>query len=402
MPEGKIILTVNSAGLRTGLNAARQMTRSFASNVSGELLGAFSFAAVVAGLKSVSDEIGRIADLSRRGYSTDFLQDLQATAKLSGQDIDGVTRAFSKLASEINSASGPTEQMRSALDEIGLSVDALAGLNPEHLFREVGAAIGGIKDESEQAAAVTDILGARFQDLIPLLQDYAANGLENTNKATSQQVDEIDRMNDAMDRLTTTLRSAAVPVLSLLAKALAGVQLAAKNAGAAFGGAFLALENLMSGKGPIESLKDAFDATFKTVRENYEEFFNSVNPPAPPPPAPGEGMPGRDGGAKPAGSSFPKSDMDEYEREMKRQEALRIQAEDTREQAADIRQEMALKEQALFDPRALRVSAIQSVGGGGGTALPDFERILRKNEEQRALLARIDERLAAIQQDGAI
>ncbi len=169
-------------------------------------LGAAVFAYAKAG-----DEIQKMA--LRTGFTTEALSELKHAADLSGASLAGLEKASRTLSGAILDAGYGLETYVRAFDQIGLSYEALAALNPEEQFIAVMEALAGVTDESTRAALATDLFGRAGTQLLPMLAN-GAEGLADMRQEAHDlgivfdqvAADKAAALNDAMTRLKESLQ----------------------------------------------------------------------------------------------------------------------------------------------------------------------------------------------------
>ena len=216
---------------------------------------AFSVYAVARFFGGLIEKLDRVDKISRRGFSTDFIQDLGLQAQKAGSDIEALLPKISALWRELNSASGPSKAVEENLAALGLTVADLKGLTQEELFRKVIAGLRESKDRSAALAAAMVLLRDRTGELSLVLADLADNGLAKANRASSNAVKSAAMLKDAWAEVSNFLVSVFAPVLTWLVTAFALVGTGAKIA---FGIIFAGLELL--GRAFVRFQKIAFMA----------------------------------------------------------------------------------------------------------------------------------------------
>lgn len=172
-------ITVDSAGLKSGLSKASQAMQKF--KTAGKVLTGVgagitgSFAAVTMKWAEAGDEVQKMA--LRTGFGTEALSELRHAAQLSGAELTDLEKASRTLSGAIiDAGEGMTTYVR-ALERIGLTYDELAGLTPEDQFMKVMEALAEVEDETTKAATAADLFGRSGTRLLPLLSS-GADGLD--------------------------------------------------------------------------------------------------------------------------------------------------------------------------------------------------------------------------------
>lgn len=178
-------LGLDSVNLETGLVSSNAKIQEFSSNAkttSGNVsaLGSdlsklsLAFGIVSGSTAMLVQKIGgaamQIEDLSlQTGITTDKLQKLEYAALLSGTSISSLSLALNTM----------TRTMGDAADEAGPAYAAFMGLGidprgrtPDEVFDDLAIALDKIEDPAQKAAAMQDIFGKNYRDMIPYLDTY--------------------------------------------------------------------------------------------------------------------------------------------------------------------------------------------------------------------------------------
>lgn len=139
-------------------------------------------ALIVSAAKKTLDFADRVQSLSQNvKVSAETLQKWGHVADKNGSTMEAVANAAQRLGANL-ARGGKT--VTSAMDELGLSVEKLASLNPEERFRAVATAIGKIEDPARQARLAQVLLSQSGQALISTMEDIA-KGLDKHAPAMS-------------------------------------------------------------------------------------------------------------------------------------------------------------------------------------------------------------------------
>ena len=121
------------------------------------------------------DAIDAVDKLSKStGISTDGLQVFGLAAQKAGVDQIALAGAFGRMSKRLAEASQGFGEALPALERLGLSAQDLMKLSPEDQFLKIGAAIGGLATQGEQAAAAFKIFSDQGLRLVPLFADINA------------------------------------------------------------------------------------------------------------------------------------------------------------------------------------------------------------------------------------
>ena len=179
---------------------------------------------------SVNSSLDTLGDFSARtGVSVEVLQGYSLAAKLAGVDTEQFLGAVQKLAVNIGKAT-PGDALDKSLRGINLSLQELRGLSPEDQFSAIGAAISELPTAADRAAAAVEIFGQQGAALAPLfadgigsLKELEAEGRKLGAIVSDVQVDNVDEMNKAFDKVRATVQGIVGQVLGNLAPAVTDV-----------------------------------------------------------------------------------------------------------------------------------------------------------------------------------
>ena len=200
----------------------------------GKGLAGIGVAAVGMGLASVKsfadagDEVQKMA--LKTGFSTEALSELKHAANLSGTSIQGLEKGFKKMSSVVLDAQQGLSTGTDALAMMGMTVEDLAGLDPEQTFLKMSEAIADIEDPIIKAAAAQDVFGKAGVDLLPMLANGAEGLKEMREEANdlglvfSQEAaddaadfkDSLTKLQGAFSGLMKEIGQALMPVLDAL------------------------------------------------------------------------------------------------------------------------------------------------------------------------------------------
>lgn len=129
------------------------------------IIGAFT-AATVAALE-YGDGIGDMA--ARTGIAAKELSALQYAADQSDVSIQALERGVQKMTLNIGNAANGTGTFGKTLEQLGIGLTELRGLNPDQQFAKLADAIKKIEDPALRAALAQKTFGKASLELMPLL-----------------------------------------------------------------------------------------------------------------------------------------------------------------------------------------------------------------------------------------
>ena len=195
------------AVLVKGAMAAANAFRSASSAVAG----------YVSSIRQTADASGKLA--ARLGMSVESLQGLQLAAQMAG--VAELTPVLQKMSITLGQAASGAKPAMEALAGIGLSIDDLAGMNPDEQFKAIAAAINAIPDPAARAAAAVRIFGEQGVALLPLmaqnLEEVQARMERLGAVLSADQTEAIEGMNDALTMVQATFEGIIGQVVGNLA-----------------------------------------------------------------------------------------------------------------------------------------------------------------------------------------
>jgi hypothetical protein len=213
----KIKADVEGEGKISALSRAIGGLGSTAGKVSGGLkglagaagglspaLGALVPLATGAGLmtlaKNSMDNAAKMFDLSEKtGVSVEALSRFSKAAKVSGTDVDGVTKALVKLSKGLVEAKNGQGQAREALRSMGISaVDASGKLkDTDQIMLEISSKFKAMPNGAEKTAMALQLFGKAGADLIPML-NMGGEAISKFGAMSSKYAEDANKGSDAM------------------------------------------------------------------------------------------------------------------------------------------------------------------------------------------------------------
>jgi len=196
--ENKMYKTARTIG-----NVGSSMTKLFTAPIAAAGASLFGLAKSTA---NAGDQIQKMAQ--RTGMSTESLSEYKHAAELSGTSIESLEKAVKRMQSTVYDAEQGLASSSRAIEELGLSVNDLAGLNPEQQFEKITMALAEVEDASKKSALAQDLFGKSGTDLLPMLNS-GAEGLKQMREEAhelgivfdQEAADASAQFNDDLDRL---------------------------------------------------------------------------------------------------------------------------------------------------------------------------------------------------------
>lgn len=224
------LLLKGGAAFNKSLRAASQQLKDFGGGVAkiGAVmsgLGTAITAPLALAVKQFADVGSALKDMSSRtGASAQALAELGYAAEQTGAEASDVGIGFKSMAKKITEAANGSKTARKDIEDLGLSVEALAKMTPDQQFEALGKAIAGIPDPTKRAAAAMEIFGKSGQKLVPMLADMEALRKKARDLGIvpdDAQIELADKLGDALD----DVKKAAGGVVFQIGSALAGAVL---------------------------------------------------------------------------------------------------------------------------------------------------------------------------------
>lgn len=269
----KTIFGADTSRLDKGLDKARGRVAKFSKGVNRQLAGAFSVAAITFYFRNLTQRLDRFGKLARRGFSTDFIQDLNQQVEAAGSSVDAVIPKILALYREINNGVEPSKQMRDALDTLGLTVKDLEGLSPEDLFRRVVEAMRQSTDRGRAAAAAMTLLRDRTGELVPVFESLVNDGLRPSARATQEAIIAAEKLNDAWAKASNDMAGPASTALLYVVKVLMWLKAAIEIVGVTIGASVsFWIEYFKNfGKGVRQVVTGDFSGAMDTIKNQIKE-----------------------------------------------------------------------------------------------------------------------------------
>ncbi|NIB44811.1 DUF4214 domain-containing protein [Pseudomaricurvus alkylphenolicus] len=215
-------------------------------NQLGKWGAAASGAALAAGAALVKKNLEQIDTLAKTsdalGVTTEALGGLRYASNLTGLSNAELDKSLEKLTVNVGKAARGTGTAKEAIEQLGLSAEALARMSPDKQFETVAEALSKVESKSLKASLSYDIFGRKGTALINTL-DLGSSGLRemaaeaDSLGITLSRVDaaKIEQANDAWSRgsglLSSFGKQLTIAVAPVMTKVVEDFTAAGKNAG---------------------------------------------------------------------------------------------------------------------------------------------------------------------------
>lgn len=208
--------SANLGTFRAKANAAVKTMGGMQARIAG-LVGVAGFGMMIKKSLEAGDAIAKMSD--RLGISTENLSAFQHLAQLSGESIEGFDKSIEKMVRSIGEAERGLGTGKTALEDLGVSVDQLSGKNADEQFLIIADAIKGVGSESLQASYASDIFGRSGIRLLNTIK----SGREGFEAARN----EVDKYGLSLDRVEAAKIEAANDAILRTQQAMKGVSMQA-------------------------------------------------------------------------------------------------------------------------------------------------------------------------------
>ena len=204
-----------------------------------------------AAIRAVGQEltaVDEIAKTSRKlGVATDELIALRlAGSQLAGLGDTAVSTALQRMTRRIAEAAAGSGEAKKAIEELGLSAEALNRAGPALAFRQIADAIQGVENDSDKLRLAFKLFDSEGAALVNVLREGGGAIDQFRDKArelgltfSDETAASIEETNDAVDDMKLAFQG--------LGREIAGVS-----------------------AGPLQGLADSMRLSIKVVRENVQ------------------------------------------------------------------------------------------------------------------------------------
>lgn len=208
----QIDVLANTQKLVAGMNKAEATVKGSARVMKNAMLGfagIFLSGKLASSIGRTMDEIDKIGKTSSKlGIATDALIGLQHGAEQSGLSVETLNMALQRSTRRISEAAQGTGEAVKALEELGLSAEALNQMSPDEQLNEIADAMVNVSGQSERVRLSMKLFDSEGVAMVNMLKDGSA-GLKAFHKDAvdlgialdSSMVKKVEDANDAMDRL---------------------------------------------------------------------------------------------------------------------------------------------------------------------------------------------------------
>lgn len=216
--------------LQRGVKRMQSTLRGVAAGVGRLGRGLFAGAATAAAplilavkkFVSIGDEVDKMS--KRTGVSAETISQMGFALEQSGGKLSDFQTGLKGMANFLQGAERGLSTSMDTLDDLGLTLDDLAGLSPEESFTLLADRIAGVSDPTRRAALAMDVFGKAGQNMLPLLNE-GPGGIAALRKEadslgrtiTGEQAAKAAELADAWNRVKSVLLGVVVQIGGALA-----------------------------------------------------------------------------------------------------------------------------------------------------------------------------------------
>ena len=181
------------------------------------------------------DEVDKMSQ--KLGLSTDAYQSFDYVLKVAGTDMASMTTGMKTLTNKLDDAKNGGEDAQAMFAALGISMDELATMSREDLFKSTIEGFQSMEDSTERAALANDLFGKSGQNLAPLFnmtteemdellektQEYGMVMSEEEVKNAAAYTDAMTTLKGTMTGLKNSLMSQFMPGLTQVIEGLSMV-----------------------------------------------------------------------------------------------------------------------------------------------------------------------------------
>ena len=240
MPIAK--LSIDLEARLTKLESDLKQATSLAEKASGQIKSAFSGltlmftglagALSVGALKGAFDKYVEGAASMQKlavitGTTTEKISALVSVAKLSNTEVGQVEAGMVRLAATLSKAGEESKGAGKAFSLLELDPDQLRSMDTAKALQEVAKAFSEVEEGSSKTALAVAIFGKAGAELLPYLEDLAANGAlvakvtTEQGKAAKEYEQNLKKLEAAKSAVVKTIAAELVPVASIFVRTLA-------------------------------------------------------------------------------------------------------------------------------------------------------------------------------------
>ncbi len=195
-------------------------------------------------ISTLSAEMDALGKTSRKlGITVENLQGLRHAADQTGVKLNTLEQALQRSTRRISEAARGYGEARGALAELGLSASKLNKLSPDKQLNEIADAMEDVTNQSDKVRLAMKLFDSEGVAMVNMLSGGSkalagySSDLQKLGVITTAQVNNVERMNDSLDKLSkaygilgTTILADFAPVLQDISDFLTSISGSLKSA----------------------------------------------------------------------------------------------------------------------------------------------------------------------------
>ena len=177
-------------------------------------IGTAALGGLFAASKVFADMSGSLTDMAARtGLGVEAIQELGYAAKMVGVSIEDLELGIKRMQRKLFEGADGSKSANEALALLGLTIEQLAGMNPEQQFTAIGDALSKIGDPAMRAGIAIEIFGKSGTKMLGMFARGAAGMEEFRKKArelgivlSAEDVAAGDKFGDTLDTLWQSIK----------------------------------------------------------------------------------------------------------------------------------------------------------------------------------------------------
>ncbi len=257
-------VTVDTTQVNSNLNQVKNFVRGWATDLRGQIVGAFAVGAAISSIRNTVDTISGIGDAaSRLDVGVEFMQALGLMAKNANLELSKVEKLLNsigdaQMSALTNPSSESGQKAVNSFGAVGISREQLAEMNGEKLFKAMiegmnAKGISGTKSIQSTMPMFNSKEAGIINSLLDDLKRYDAYVKENISKGTIVDKETVMRLKQSADDLSnswTGLKNTSagliIGILNIISTILSTFRLMADGVAVAFLGVFKAINKAIS------------------------------------------------------------------------------------------------------------------------------------------------------------
>lgn len=290
-------LLAESAQFRSELKKANKSAEDWSKKVRASAataakamvgVGAAAATGLAVMYKNTAESIDQQAKFADKiGISTEALAGLQYAGELTGVSTEKLNMGLQRMTRRVAEAAQGTGEAVGALDELGLSAEAMAEMSPDQQFQAIAAAMGEVESQSDKVRLAFKLFDSEGVGLLNTL-DAGVDGLqamqdeaENFGIALSRvDAAKIEQANDAFYKTSLTTKGFTQALTAELAPIIQGISeelVNASNAAGGFGEVSTEVVNsLMKGFGFVGDVIRGWEFIFEGLALTWKEAVYAI------------------------------------------------------------------------------------------------------------------------------